>query len=45
MRDLDVPDAGARALNRLWEGMAAAHNRHLSLAFELDADEFVWRVG
>lgn len=41
---LDVPDAGARAWNRLWEGLAAAHNRNLSLGFSRDESGLSWRV-
>jgi len=44
MRGLAAPGAGVRALNALWEGLAAAHDRNIVLSFECGTDEFIWRI-
>lgn len=44
MAGLEVPAGGVRAWNRLWEGMAAAHDRNLRLCFERHGGGFTWTI-
>jgi len=39
------PALAFAAWNPLWEGLLAAHNRHLRLSSELSGDRLVWTVG